>query len=84
MGACGVASVSDFTLHDLRHNWSSRAAEMGVPEYVRRDILGHSPASVTDGYTHSGPGANERARELVADDGNYGYTATAFQEPVAV
>ena len=55
------------------------------PEPVRRDILGHSPTSVTDEYTHSSPEARERAMELVANFGNYGkITATAFQEAVAV
>jgi integrase len=79
------AGLSNLTFHDLRHTWATRAAELGVPEPVRRDILGHSPTSVTDGYTHSSPEARERAMELVANYGNYGkITATAFQEAVAV
>ena len=79
------AGIVNLTFHDLRHTWATRAAELGVPEPVRRDILGHSPTSVTDGYTHSSPEARERAMELVANFGNYGkITATAFQEAVAV
>lgn len=79
------AGIANLTFHDLRHTWATRAAELGVPEPVRRDILGHSPTSVTDGYTHSSPEARERAMELVANYGNYGkITATAFLEAVAV
>jgi hypothetical protein len=36
------AGIDNLTFHDLRHEWSSRAADMNVPEHVRRDILGHS------------------------------------------
>jgi integrase len=66
------AGIVNLTFHDLRHTWSTRAAEAGAPKPVRRDILGHSPTSVTDGYTHSSPEARERATELVAEFGNYG------------
>ena len=66
VGACQEAQVVNFTFHDLRHTWSSRAAEMGVPEHVRRDVLGHTSKSMTDDYTHSSPEELERAMELVA------------------
>lgn len=65
-GACREAGIINFTFHDLRHTWSSRAAEMGVPEHVRRDILGHSPRSMTGDYTHASPEEMERAMESVA------------------
>ena len=55
------------TFHDLRHTWSTRAEELGVPEAVRRDILGHSPGSMTASYTHSYFEARERAVELVSE-----------------
>jgi integrase len=60
------AAVHNLTFHDLRHEWSSRAADLNVPEHVRRDILGHSSKSMTDDYTHASPAAMERAMELVA------------------
>jgi len=41
----------------------------GVPQAVRRDILGHSPVTMTHSYTHSGYEARERAVELVATYG---------------
>ena len=35
------SGILNLTFHDLRHTWATRAAECGVPESVRRDILGH-------------------------------------------
>jgi integrase len=67
VSACQEAGINNLTFHDLRHTWSSRAAEMGVPEHVRRDILGHSSTSMTRDYTHASPEEMERAMELVAD-----------------
>ncbi len=66
VSACEEAKIENLTFHDLRHTWSSRAAEMGVPEHVRRDILGHSSRSMTDDYTHASPEEMERAMQLVA------------------
>lgn len=66
VSACREAGIVNLTFHDLRHTWSSRAAEMGVPEHVRRDILGHSSTSMTGDYTHSSPEEMERAMQLVA------------------
>lgn len=66
VSACLEAGTDNLTFHDLRHTWSSRAAEMGVPEHVRRDILGHTPKSMTGDYTHASPEEMERAMELVA------------------
>jgi integrase len=66
VSACDEAGIDNLTFHDLRHTWSSRAAEMGVPEHVRRDILGHTPRSMTGDYTHASPEEMERAMEAVA------------------
>jgi integrase len=66
VSACREAGIVNLTFHDLRHTWSSRAAEMGVPEHVRRDILGHSSTNMTGDYTHASPEEMERAMELVA------------------
>lgn len=73
-GAVKAAGIDGLTFHDLRHTWSTRAAELGVPEPVRRDILGHSSRTMTDSYTHSTREARERAVELVA---GYGEARTA-------
>jgi integrase len=66
VSACEEAGIINLTFHDLRHTWSSRAAEMGVSEHVRRDILGHSSNSMTGDYTHASPEEMERVMELVA------------------
>lgn len=66
-GACREAGLVNLTFHDLRHTWATRAAECGVPESVRRDILGHASPTMTGDYTHSSPEAMEKAMELVAD-----------------
>jgi integrase len=66
-GARRDAGIDNFTFHDLRHTWATRAAECGVPESVRRDIPGHSATTMTGSYTHSPPQALELALELVAD-----------------
>ena len=64
------AGIDNLTFHDLRHEWSSRAADAGVPEHVRRDILGHSSKSMTGDYTHASPQAMEKAMEVVASYSN--------------
>ena len=66
-GACRDAGIENLTFHDLRHTWSTRAGECGVPESVRRDILGNLATTMTGSYTHSSPAAMEMAMELVAD-----------------
>jgi integrase len=65
-GACEEAGIEDLTFHDLRHTWSTRAAECGVTETVRRDILGHVSSTMTGDYTHSTPESQMAAIELVA------------------
>jgi integrase len=67
--AVSAARIDNLTFHDLRHTWSTRAEELGVPEAVRRDILGHSPGTMTASYTHSYAEARERAVELVSEYG---------------
>jgi integrase len=67
--ACTEAGVHNLTFHDLRHTWSTRAADCGVIHAVRRDILGHSSVTMTDDYTQSTPEARERAMEAVASYG---------------
>jgi len=50
--ACRAASVPDVPLHSARHTCSSLLAALGVPEQIRMQMLGHSSATVTRGYTH--------------------------------
>lgn len=46
------AGLPRVPLHSARHTCSSLLADLGVPEHVRMQILGHSSATVTRGYTH--------------------------------
>lgn len=76
--ACLEAGIENLTFHDLRHTWSTRAADMGVPEHVRRDIMGHSSQSMTGDYAHATPEAMEEAMERVAGYSvNYGKNTEA-------
>lgn len=73
MSSCKEAKIDNFTFHDLRHTWATRAGEMGTRTYIRRAILGHSSTSMTDDYTHATPEAMEEAMEMVASYGvHYG------------
>jgi len=64
--AVKAAGIPHLTFYDLLHTWSTRAEELGVPEAVRRGVLGHSPRTMTASYTHSYREARERAVELVS------------------
>lgn len=47
-----AAGVPDVPLHSARHTTSSLLFYLDVPEQIRMQILGHSSAAVTRGYTH--------------------------------
>ena len=64
--ACEAAGLDDFCFHDLRHEWASRAADIGAYDHDRRDILGHSSGNMTDDYTHASPKRMESVMESVA------------------
>lgn len=57
------AGLPPVPLHSARHTCSTLLAYLGVPEHVRMQILGHSSATVTRGYTHL---TSAEAREGVA------------------
>lgn len=64
--ACEAAGIDDLCFHDLRHEWTSRAADLGARDHDRRDILGHSSGNLTDDYTHASPKRMESVMESVA------------------
>ncbi|WP_194928799.1 tyrosine-type recombinase/integrase [Pseudactinotalea sp. HY158] len=50
--ALAAADLPDLPLHSARHTTATLLHELGVPEQVRMQILGHASATVTQGYTH--------------------------------
>ncbi|WP_372595453.1 tyrosine-type recombinase/integrase [Actinotalea sp.] len=50
--ALRAAGLPDVPLHSARHTCASLLAQMDVPEHIRMQVLGHSSATVTRGYTH--------------------------------
>ena len=80
-GACVDAGLGDFHFNDLRHTFATRAADAGALAVAIRDILGHKPKNMTEGYTHATPEAMVEAVEMVADYGltgrNYGRITAA-------
>lgn len=50
--ALAAAGLPHVPLHSARHTTATLLHELGVPEQVRMQILGHSSATVTQGYTH--------------------------------
>jgi integrase len=51
---------ADVTFHSLRHTMATLMAEVGIPEQLRKDTMGHSDLRTTQGYTHLRP-IHERA-----------------------
>lgn len=50
--AMAEAGVPVITPHESRRTAATLLFELGIPEQVRMAILGHSSATVTQGYTH--------------------------------
>lgn len=46
------AGLPEVPIHSLRHTTATLLAHLGVPEQTRMEILGHSSATTTRGYTH--------------------------------
>lgn len=46
------AGLPDVVLHSARHSTATLLYSLGASEQLRMDILGHSSATVTAGYTH--------------------------------
>lgn len=61
--ALKAAGLPHVPLHSARHTCASLLADLGVREDIRMQILGHSSATVTRGYTHLSVG---EAREGMA------------------
>ena len=59
--ACAVAKVTygrakdGATFHTIRHSAATLLAQLGVPEGLRKDVMGHLSIQTTQGYTHLSP-----------------------------
>lgn len=61
------------TFHTIRHSAATLLAQLGVPEGLRKDVMGHLSIQTTQGYTHLSP-VHERgpleqlSQQLVLED----------------
>lgn len=46
------AAKADCRLHDLRHSFSTKLAEAGVPESTMLDMMGHVSMAMLRRYSH--------------------------------
>ena len=46
------AQITDFRIHDLRHNFASMAVNSGASLYVVQNLLGHASSQTTQRYAH--------------------------------
>lgn len=46
------SNLKNVRMHDLRHSYASRAAHLGLPLPVSKQLLGHTKIENTARYTH--------------------------------
>lgn len=44
--------IKDFSLHGLRHTYTTRLSEIGINVKIRQELLGHESSNTTEGYNH--------------------------------
>ena len=47
-------ALGGITFHTLRHTAASLLAELGEPEAIRKEVMGHRNIATTQRYTHLG------------------------------
>ena len=60
-GRTGARTQNELSFHSLRHTATSCLKEAGIPPSVVMDYIGHDSAQVSQGYTHTGREALQRA-----------------------
>jgi integrase len=61
------AGIEGVTLHTLRHTLATRMEDYGIKMKEIRDILGHSPKSMTEHYQHSTRESRAKAIQLIEE-----------------
>ena len=59
------AGIEDVRIHDLRHNFGTRAVMQGIPLPVVARLMGHSKETMTLRYAHTGDREIEAAAERI-------------------
>jgi integrase len=65
-GLMARAKISDFRLHDLRHDFASRLVMAGTDLLTVRDLLGHTTIALTERYAHIAPDRHATAVAALA------------------
>lgn len=70
--ACEAAGVryglkDGATFHTIRHTAATQLAALGVPEGLRKDVLGHRAIATTQLYTHLQPAHLVQPLEQLSD-----------------
>jgi integrase-like protein len=60
-------AVDGATFHTLRHTAASLLAELGEPEAIRKEVMGHRNIATTQRYTHLRPVHEIPAHERLAE-----------------
>ena len=60
-------ALGGITFHTLRHTAASLLAELGEPEAIRKEVMGHRNIATTQRYTHLRPVHEIPAHEHLAD-----------------
>jgi len=60
-------AVDGATFHTLRHTAVSLLAELGEPEAIRKEVIGHRSIATTQQYTHLRPLHEVPAHERLAE-----------------
>ena len=58
---------SGVTFHTLRHSMATLMAEMGLPEALRKDLMGHKEIRTTQKYTHMAAHVQIQPHEDLSD-----------------
>ncbi len=59
------AGLTDFTWHDLRHDFCSQLVMLGADLYVVKELAGHKTITITEKYAHLAPRKLEATLELL-------------------